>query len=294
MANSNQADVNGNGIGDVCEPELELKLDFGQDNQDVADGYQEFSDEKEVDTPTTKTFDGIDVTIAIAGGATAGYRNYQDSCSGGGDLGGDYVYPDDPGTNGPGVGTVILTLGNLSAGDYTLVSYHNDNKINCDQPHDPQAPIDVIVSGEVSASADDLGVAQTQNNSDDDNLGQSTVTFSATGAGNVVITYDPTAPAGSGNDGRAILNGIELTAAAPVPSCACLGDMNNDGWISPADVSAVVTQLLPYQSNAYWRIATSGHCGEMNGDGWLSPSDVSAIVTRLLPKRTNAYWMLCE
>lgn len=171
VPNPDQADSNGDGIGDACVPAVELKVDFGQNDQRVKGGFQQFSAGKEENDPVTRTYDGIDVTIAIAGGATAGYRNYQESCSGGGDLGGDYVYPDDPGTTGPGVGTVILTLGGLPAGSYSLVSYHNDNKINCDQAHDPQVPINVTVSGAVSASQDDLDVAQTQNNSDDNGLG---------------------------------------------------------------------------------------------------------------------------
>ena len=92
-------------------------------------------------------------------------------------------------------------------------------------------------------------------------------------------------------DGNAV---VDMGAYEAEPAgCVCIGDLNDDGWISPADVSAVVTQLLPYATNAYWKQAEAGHCGETNGDGWLSPSDVSGIVTRLLPYRTNAYWLQC-
>jgi len=356
VANPGQEDSNGDGIGDACVPAVDLKIDFGQDNQPVKDGFQEFSAGKEENDPVTRAYGDIDVTVAIAGGVTAGYRNYQESCTGGGDLGGDYVYPDNPDTTGPGVGTVIITLGGLPAGSYSLVTYHNDNKIGCEQPHDPQVPLNVTVSGAVSASEDDLDVAQTQNNSDDNGLGQSTVTFTATGAGDVVITYDPTAAAGDGNDARAVVNGFELTSGGvgPVdtdndgipddqdncvdmpnrgqedgdsdgvgdacdncpdvpnpgqedsngdgvgdacePVCACLGDMNSDGWISPTDLSALISQLLPHKADFYWVLAPLGSCGDLGpvgGDGWLSPTDVSAIVSLLLPQKSNSYWLIC-
>lgn len=82
---------------------------------------------------------------------------------------------------------------------------------------------------------------------------------------------------------------LEMVAAG----CPCMGDMNNDGWQSPSDVSAIVTELLPHRSNAYWKQIGPGHCGDMNVDGWLSPSDVSGVVTTLLPYKTNAYWRIC-
>lgn len=85
----------------------------------------------------------------------------------------------------------------------------------------------------------------------------------------------------------------KFSVSAGVPECDCMGDMTNDGWLSPADVSAVVTQLLPHGSNAYWKMATPGHCGDLTDDDWLSPADVSAIVTQLLPYASNTYWKIC-
>jgi len=373
LANPGQEDADNNGVGDACQVTLELKIDFGQNNQYVKEGFQEFSADKEETSPVTRVYDDdISVTIAIAGDmTTAGYRNYQDSCSGGGDLGGDYVYPDSPDSTGPTEGSVIMTLGGLPAGGYTLVSYHNDNKINCAAPHDPQVPINVTVSGAVSASTDDLDVAQTQNNENDDNLGQSTVTFTATGTGDVAITYAPTADAGGGFDARAILNGFELNAKPFEPQdadgdgvldaddncpstpnrnqedadgddvgdvcdncrnvsnpeqtdsdgdcpelpqygytedpqcgdacqgCDCPGDVDDDGWISPLDLNALVSQLLPHASNAFWTSAPAGSCADLSpaaagGDGWLSPGDLSALVNMLLPHASNSYWLQCQ
>lgn len=80
----------------------------------------------------------------------------------------------------------------------------------------------------------------------------------------------------------------------PGEACTCMGDMNEDGWISPSDISNMVTNLLAYASNAYWRQISQTSCGDMNWDGWLSPSDISAVVGILLPHKSNAYWLQCE
>jgi len=76
-------------------------------------------------------------------------------------------------------------------------------------------------------------------------------------------------------------------------SCPCLGDMDGDGWLSPSDVSFLVSTLLPEASNYYWLIAPLGSCGDFDGDDWLSPSDVSALVSTLLPEASNYYWLPC-
>jgi len=75
--------------------------------------------------------------------------------------------------------------------------------------------------------------------------------------------------------------------------CPCSGDMNGDGWLAPNDVNGMVSSLLPYGSNSYWRPAEPGSCGDMTGDGWLSPADVSALVNALLPEASNSYWLQC-
>jgi len=87
---------------------------------------------------------------------------------------------------------------------------------------------------------------------------------------------------------------IDAADSGCVPVCACLGDMNGDGWVSPIDVSSLVSTLLPEASNSYWLAVEAGSCGDLNGDRWLSPSDVSAIVNMLLPEASNSYWLICE
>ena len=87
-----------------------------------------------------------------------------------------------------------------------------------------------------------------------------------------------------------------FSVSGDVPECACMGDMTGDGWISPADLSELISKLLPHKDNHYWVIAPPGSCGDiapLGGDGWLSPTDVSAIVSQLLPQKDSSYWLQC-
>ncbi|MHC4619420.1 MAG: Calx-beta domain-containing protein, partial [Planctomycetota bacterium] len=178
-----------------------LRVDIGDIGQPVKAGWQEFSGNRnnEID-PKTEVYlvNGRNISVTLRTGVLndSGYRNYA-----GGDLGGDMLYPDNQ--YGPVNGSVILSLGNLAAGEYVLISHHNDSK----DTHAQQDPIDVMVSGAVSAYTDDLEVVQTKS-SDDSSLGQSSVTFTATGSGDVVVTYNPitSIPIIS----KAVLNGFEL------------------------------------------------------------------------------------
>ena len=73
----------------------------------------------------------------------------------------------------------------------------------------------------------------------------------------------------------------------------CMGDMNDDGWLSPIDLSGLISMLLPHESSAYWVVAPAGSVGDMNDDGWFSPTDVSAVISMLLPHKSSAYWVRC-
>ena len=96
------------------------------------------------------------------------------------------------------------------------------------------------------------------------------------------LYYDP--------DIRAETAGTNITVSF---DNVCLGDMTYDGWLSPADISALISLLLPKASNGYWVQAEQASCGDLDGDDWLSPSDVSALVSMLLPHGGNAYWLKC-
>jgi len=186
---------------------LSLKVDFGNVGQPVKSGWEEFTGngDNEID-PKTEVFDanGVSVSVSLRSGVynDSGYRHY-----GGGDLGGDMVYPHN--YNGPVNGRIILSLGNLPAGSYTLTSYHNDTLVG----HVQQDPIDVSVGGAITGSSDDLGVVQTKMPGDA-NLGSSTVTFTADGVGDVDVIYTPTT--NNGVVSKAVLNGFELDSLGGV------------------------------------------------------------------------------
>ena len=75
--------------------------------------------------------------------------------------------------------------------------------------------------------------------------------------------------------------------------CPCNGDLNDDGWLSPSDVSTLISRLLPHNSVFYWVATTLTDCSDLNADGWVSPSDLSSLVSMLLPHATNFYWLKC-
>jgi hypothetical protein len=57
-----------------------------------------------------------------------------------------------------------------------------------------------------------------------------------------IVMEDPAVPANPSFTGCEVVGG----------GCACLGDMNDDGWLSPADVSAIVNILIPAAGDYYW------------------------------------------
>ena len=75
--------------------------------------------------------------------------------------------------------------------------------------------------------------------------------------------------------------------------CPCIGDVDGDGWKSPADISALVSELLPHATAYYWVPAEPNDCGDTNNDGWLCPIDVSSLISALLPFAGDNYWVQC-
>jgi len=212
-----------------------LMVDIGDTGQTVKAGWQEFSGDGNLEIdPKTEIYQvgELSISVSIETGFTndSGYRDY-----GGGDLGGDMVYPDDH--YGSAEGRVILTLGNLPAGSYILTSYHNDSK----GTHAQQDPINVTVSGAISDSTSDLAVVQTKS-LDDNNLGQSTVTFTADGTGNVVITYTPTTD--NGVVSKAVLNGFQLDSTGTTVQFDSAASENFES-VSPAVLSVSLSTITP-------------------------------------------------
>ena len=211
-----------------------LMVDIGDTGQTVKAGWEEFTGDGNNETdPKTESYlvGALTISVSIETGFTndSGYRDY-----GGGDLGGDMVYPDDH--YGSVEGRVILTFGNLPAGDYILTSYHNDSKGS----HVQQDPIDVTVGGAITGSTSDLDVVQTKS-LDDNNLGQSTVTFTANGTGDVVVTYTPTTD--GGNESKAVLNGFELDATGTTVQFDSAASADFES--GPAVLSVVLSPATP-------------------------------------------------
>ena len=53
--------------------------------------------------------------------------------------------------------------------------------------------------------------------------------------------------------------------------CLCPGDLDGDGWLSPGDISSLVSELLPYASSYYWIECPADSDGD--GDGVDDESD---------------------
>ncbi|MHC4666658.1 MAG: Calx-beta domain-containing protein, partial [Planctomycetota bacterium] len=241
---------------------FQLRVDIGETGQPVKAGWQEFSANHNVGTESrTYMVDGLSIGVELRTGheADSGYRDYNDH--GGGDLGADMLYPND--YDGPVDGRVVLTFSNVPAGDYILTSYHNDTK----STHAQQDPIDVTVSGAITASTSDLDVVQTKS-TDDNNLGQSTVTFTGDGMGDVVITYTPTTDSGAVS--KAVLNGFELMVSDTIvefsaPTSSALET------VSPATLEVIL--FNPPESNTVAvEYAVTGGTAEGNGVDYNLPA----------------------
>lgn len=122
------------------------------------------------------------------------FHNRYDEGRGGGTLGGDLVYPyEDFGTQN-GQGQMSLTMKGLLPDKYTLITYHND-------PFNGwrRCELKAEVSGAVLQWQDDYNVQQSASADDGvdfSNLSYSHVTFTASGTGDVVVTYTPTGEGG--------------------------------------------------------------------------------------------------
>jgi len=151
------------------------------------------------------TVDGVTFTATCYLAGDEKWRVYT-----GGDLGRDY-FDCDNGYGNPN-GSIILTISNLPAGNYSFTSYHN----NAEPTY--RCPLDISVSGsDVSYSTSATNVIVTQNTVDD-NIGSGTVEFITTGTADVVITFMPTCSARP--DGMMCLNGFVLDQSVPVAQFA--------------------------------------------------------------------------
>ena len=219
-ANTDQADTDGNGIGNACQAgaAIELKVDIGCGQ--VQSGWVEFNAgvcSGAVGCKQNDNLGGTNIDVHLCTGWTSDNAFRSASCSD--NVTRDYWSGDN--CNNVSDCTQYVTLKDLDAGDYTLTTYYNwpDNSRGRDT-------VDVTVDGAVSAWTGDYGAAQTESCSISyDNAGKSTVTFTATGSADVVITHTPN------DDGgwtpRIYTVGFELVKASM--GQGSLDDSDDDG-----------------------------------------------------------------
>jgi len=180
----------------------------------------------------------------------------------------DYFMADDVATVADGI--FYLTLRNLSAGKYRLKSYHNN-------PAGSYRLIyQVLVSGAVSAS---IGASDVPITGEllDENIGTGTVSFVATGGGDVTINYIGLDAPGYSKDSP--FNAFELFSE-PI-ECPCTGDMNTDDQIDLDDLQAVAGILLDAGA-PFIVLVDEGHCADMNDDGQVDLDDLQLVAGVLL------------
>jgi len=59
----------------------------------------------------------------------------------------------------------------------------------------------------------------------------------------------------------------------------CMGDVDNDGWVTTDDLSLVVTALAA--TPEWYFETTAGDVRDLDGDGWITTDDLSRMVTAL-------------
>jgi hypothetical protein len=193
-----------------------FKVDIGAEGQEVEPGFIGWSpppagdpsgDTVLLDIGTTrvnaKLETGLGNTdLGFRGPGIIGVRPYQ----GQNYVANDFLHSDNYG-GGEGVaapqcpsekplcepGKIVLTLSNLSAGDYQLTGWHNEPRLE-NHSGDPDdigvSPLNVRITGAVSAAAGDTNVIVTGRDTDE-NIGTSISTFTATGKGDVIIEWVP-------------------------------------------------------------------------------------------------------
>jgi len=209
---------------EINRPAEVLKVDIGCVDQFVAPGFEQWSlsdvqggctsfYSESSGPPTFVRHLGENITFVITAFLVndCGFRNrYNEIGAGtgiGGVLGGDMVLP----VNGyEETGGMILTIKGLPADKYKLVTYHND-PLN----QTPRCRLKAEVSGAVLEWQGDYDVRQSAATNDGDDfwsLDHSLVTFTATGFGDVIVTYSPTGKLGQYPEDRlkVAINGFQL------------------------------------------------------------------------------------
>ncbi len=169
---------------------LFVKVDIGAQDQPVYEGFTGWSvgNDQGSFSERTLAIGGIVFRLRTGLSGNLGFRFRQ-----GGPLGRDFAYPVNYDPVNIDDNKLVLTIENLPEGNYFFKGWHNIFWLQ-DEPGrlvDPQA-IDVEVSGAVHAHTDDLFVRQTTSPYDKPgSLGESNVSFTKAGEGDVIITFTP-------------------------------------------------------------------------------------------------------
>ena len=170
---------------------LNIKVDIGAGGQVVAQNFTPWSVGAGFGTVGPQTLDANDVTFVLSTplSSNLGFRTKQ-----GHPVGRDFVFPAVYDPVNIDNNKLVLTIQNLPQGLYSFKGWHNVFWLQQDAQKisDPN-PVDVQVSGAVQGKLDDLFVPQTRSPWDlpHGSLGESNVTFRATGKGDVLITFTP-------------------------------------------------------------------------------------------------------
>ena len=78
-------------------------------------------------------------------------------------------------------------------------------------------------------------------------------------------------------DLQIVIKGGEM--GSPISSFSLLGDVNGDGQVDIADVTAVVNRILGKNADTF-----SEENADVNGDGTITVADVTALVNIILEK----------
>ena len=186
--------------------------------------------------------------------------------------------------------TVTITGGGMDASDAITVSLNgvatepvrsivaNPNEIEMTAPAGGESITEFVVTG-MNLNGP---LTLTSDNEDVFYVEPETLTAAEAAAGaTITLYYNPTIvgiqsavitiSGGGAPDASVVVTG---NGTKPVHGYD-RGDVNHDGSISPADISALINHLL---------IGTSvcEICGDVNADGTISPADISALINILL------------
>jgi len=81
-------------------------------------------------------------------------------------------------------------------------------------------------------------------------------------------------------------SGCTVTIAPPL----CMGDMDNNGWITTNDVQVLMGLLIATAPNYYYQDSTPPSGADMDNNGWITTNDVQVLMGNLIATSPNYYY----